>query len=374
MAGGVHRSSVSKKDTAKSTPTTATTTSNGAPFKKDKVKLGHVKHFLDKIIWGHEDQSIKDPYYVKFLDKTQFTLGVLGVMLTQYFVVARPSHFWLWYFVCTPIVIALRIIYFKRVGWQYFLLDFCYFVIACSMTHVTFFYDSTHLFRVLFIYANGPLVWAVVLWRNSLVFHDVDRMSGVFIHLMPCLLYYSIQWFGCASPLSIFSGSSGQPASGPVDSLELADFGYATIGYLIWQTLYFAKTEVVDREKLDARPDLLTSLRWLTTDKKNGFSLFVLAICRQIGVMGRTEEYDPKTTKTKIIFVTGQFVYTFCTFLPTILIFRSHFLHCLYIQFIFAAAVHNGASYYFEVFAKIYQKKLVPDAATTSGKGDYELQ
>ncbi|KAF0689275.1 Aste57867_19254 [Aphanomyces stellatus] len=371
---GLRTSSTTSSESS-SSRTMSASSSGGAEFKpkKEKVKLGHVKHFLGKIIWGLEDQSIKDPYYVKFLDKTQFTLGVLGVMLTQYFIVARPTHFWIWYLFCTPVVIALRIIYFKRVGWQYFLLDFCYFVIFCSMLHVTTFYDSDRFFRVLFIYANGPLVWAVVLWRNSLVFHDVDRMSGVFIHLMPCLLYYAIRWYGCAPLFALPRFPSTDP---PHDSLDVVDFTFATILYLFWQACYFVKTEMFDREKLDARPELLTSLRWLTTDKKNGFSLFVLSLCRAMRVMGPTEEYNSRTTKTKLIFLAAQLVYTLGTFAPTPFLFRSHFVHCAYIQFIFAAAVHNGASYYIEVFAKMYEKKLtvVDNTAASHGKGDYDLQ
>ncbi|RHZ20703.1 hypothetical protein DYB37_007912 [Aphanomyces astaci] len=360
---------------------------------KEKVKIRHVKHFLDKIIWGLEDQAIKHPYYVKFLDKTQFTMGVLGVMLTQYFVVARPTQFWMWYLVCTPVVVALRIMYFKRVGWQYFLLDFCYFVTFLSIVHVTLApSDDRRLFRVLFIYANGPLVWAVVLWRNSLVFHDIDRMSGVFIHIMPCLLYYCVHWHGCSSSSMLLHPTPSVnyflPPSHPQDSLDGVDFVYAILGYLIWQVLYFVKTEVVDRAALDARPDLLTSLRWLTTDRKNGFSLLVLGLCRYGGIMGPTEAYDPRTIKTKAIFVAAQLVYTVVTFAPTPVLFTSHFLHCMYIQLIFVAAVHNGASYYFEVFAKLYHHKLLlllqheaddggttvrtaPGAASTSSKGDY---
>ncbi|RHY18806.1 hypothetical protein DYB25_003464 [Aphanomyces astaci] len=178
------------------------------------------------------------------------------------------------------------------------------------------------------------------------------------------------------------------PPSHAQDSLDGVDFAYAIIGYLIWQVLYFVKTEVVDRAALDARPDLLTSLRWLTTDRKNGFSLLVLGLCRYGGIMGPTEAYDPRTIKTKAIFVAAQLVYTVVTFAPTPLLFTSHFLHCMYIQLIFVAAVHNGASYYFEVFAKLYHHKLLlllqheaddggttvptaPGAASTSSKGDY---
>ena len=50
------------------------------------------------------------------------------------------------------------------------------------------------LFYVCFTFALGPLSAAIVLWRNSLVFHDVDKVTSVFIHIMPPLLMYCLKW------------------------------------------------------------------------------------------------------------------------------------------------------------------------------------
>lgn len=32
--------------------------------------------------------------------------------------------------------------------------------------------------KVIFMYTMGSLLWAVPIWRNSLVFHDVDKVGG----------------------------------------------------------------------------------------------------------------------------------------------------------------------------------------------------
>ena len=34
--------------------------------------------------------------------------------------------------------------------------------------------------KVIFMYTMGSLLWAVPLWRNSLVFHDVDKVFFIF--------------------------------------------------------------------------------------------------------------------------------------------------------------------------------------------------
>jgi len=43
---------------------------------------------------------------------------------------------------------------------------------------------------VMFGIANGPLAWATYIFRNSLVFHDVDKMTSVYIHVLPLFLTY----------------------------------------------------------------------------------------------------------------------------------------------------------------------------------------
>lgn len=42
------------------------------------------------------------------------------------------------------------------------------------------------LLKTIFIFTMGSLLWAVPLWRNSLVFHDVDKVRRIFLfHLSP---------------------------------------------------------------------------------------------------------------------------------------------------------------------------------------------
>jgi hypothetical protein len=36
-----------------------------------------------------------------------------------------------------------------------------------------------------FIYLQGPLAWALIVWRCSLVFSSFDKLVSVLIHLLP---------------------------------------------------------------------------------------------------------------------------------------------------------------------------------------------
>ena len=349
-----------------------------------------------KAITGDEKKRVRDhvqeqPDYVKLFDKIAFTLGLLNILACEYFLVKLPTYFWLWYSLVIPLLILTRISHFKSLGWQYFLLDFCYFVLFCVFVNLYIFSDSQLFFKVCFIYANGPLTWAIVIWRNSLVFHDYDKITSVYIHFFPCLLYYAGRWYGHNS-ISLFKSSSFIPSFSSgfsyissssinmnemeyvgdtmgncvasdrmaifYDKLTYSDYLVAALGYLFWQICYFTKTEIMDKMKLDSRPDLLTSLRWMSSDKKNFFAKFVLGICKRLGFLKLDEHFDSNTMKTKMIFMGAQFIYSVVTFLPTLILYNSQLCHGLFIIFIFLASAFNGASFYIEVFSKVYQLKI----------------
>ena len=53
--------------------------------------------------------------------------------------------------------------------------------------------------QAVFVLSMGPLVWAIVIWRNSLVFHSFDKVTSVFIHLLPALLLHGARFEACFS-------------------------------------------------------------------------------------------------------------------------------------------------------------------------------
>jgi hypothetical protein len=40
--------------------------------------------------------------------------------------------------------------------------------------------------------SNGPLAIAVIAWKNSLVFHDIDKITSLYIHIAPPLGKFKI--------------------------------------------------------------------------------------------------------------------------------------------------------------------------------------
>ena len=184
----------------------------------------------------------------------------------------------------------------------------------------------------------------MVVWRNSLVYHDFDRMTSIYIHILPAMLSFCVRWHGLSEENAV--------------GLKTQDFFNASFVYLFWQFLYYCKTEVMDKPFLDKNPEVVTSLRWLATDKKNGMARMVLRLCRRLRIFGPTEDYNPSEFKTLLVFMGAQFVYTVVTMLPATFIYSSKKIQLAFITFIFTCVVYNGASYYIEVFSKRYQLKF----------------
>jgi Protein of unknown function (DUF2838) len=100
---------------------------------------------------------------------------------------AFHHHQWLLYtWLVVPLLLARFVIY-RRAKFHYFMLDWCYFCQVLLLVYVHVFPSSPVLFQAVFAVANGPLVIAIVMWRNSLVFHDLDKLTSAFIHLMPAI-------------------------------------------------------------------------------------------------------------------------------------------------------------------------------------------
>jgi hypothetical protein len=325
-----------------------------------------------KVVTGDEQKRIRDyvqdfgdrPNYIKFFDKVLFTYGIVNIVACEYFLLKSPSWFWLWYLLVFPLIVFSRVVHYHGRGLEYFLIDFCYFVSTASIVDLLLFAKSQYLFKFIFIYANGPLLWAIVIWRNSMVFHDFDKMTSVYIHMLPSMLTYVARAHGhymCLGKLTTLLGlgeCNVSQLTSFTSPITLWDYGAAAMGYILWQSGYFVQTEIIDKDKLDKNPHKVTSLRWITQDTNNSFARTMLRLFRMVGLFGRTEDYDPDSKKTKAVFILTQFVYTIVTFFPTFILYHNASLHLFFITFVFAISVFYGASFYIEVFAKRYAKSL----------------
>lgn len=53
---------------------------------------------------------------------------VLTLIVSEYVLLEMPERFWLWYTVIVPVLLLMRYPSYARRKWQFFYLDFCYYV------------------------------------------------------------------------------------------------------------------------------------------------------------------------------------------------------------------------------------------------------
>ena len=127
--------------------------------------------------------------------KITFTSSVLGQIFKVYAVSAGQALL-PWYYVITcPILILWRIYSYFKIQYHFFCLDYCYFGNLTVFLILTLAPSNPQLFILQFCVANGLLYTGAFSFRNSLVFHSVDKMTSTYIHSAPVLLAFGIRWF-----------------------------------------------------------------------------------------------------------------------------------------------------------------------------------
>ena len=82
---------------------------------------------------------------------------------------------------------------YKRQNYHYFLFDLCYYVNVLNMVYIWLAPGSPWMFLACYCLSHGSLASAVITWRNSLVFHDHDKVTSLFIHIYPPLIFTVIR-------------------------------------------------------------------------------------------------------------------------------------------------------------------------------------
>jgi hypothetical protein len=323
--------------------------------KENLQKTSHiVKKHVRQVVTGSTERRLRDwvkeSKVVKTVDKFSFVLGVTVLCTTEFMLLEHPDHFGMYYVVLLSVMMALRLYMYAKNKWLYFLLDFCYWVNASCVVSVLYAPNNAQLWRLNYACTNGVLLGAIVAWRNSLVFHSLDKVTSIAIHLLPGLLTFLQRW----SPTGNMCNAMDNDCSIGIMGALLEPLLF----YMCWQALYILKTEILDRKIMLANPDIKTSLRWLTRDTKNPMHKIAKRVCRSMGVLGPNEDFDPESLKTKFVFWIGQLIFVLVTLLPIPSLFASVKANTFYILFVLMTAVYNGSNYYFEVFAARYMQKL----------------
>ena len=145
----------------------------------------------------------------KFSSKYElwYTTGVVNLMVTTVVAVRFPSYYWMLYALKILYYMPFRFCRFQKRKWELYLADWCYVVnyifdvcVILAFLRVAVGIETplqkynANLIRAGFAMACGPLMSSVYIFRNSLVFYDVDHNTSVFIHIAPVVLMWCLRW------------------------------------------------------------------------------------------------------------------------------------------------------------------------------------
>ncbi|RYN39511.1 hypothetical protein AA0112_g3445 [Alternaria arborescens] len=300
-----------------------------------------MRHSVDRL-----NRRWNESLTVTAREKASFIAAVMNIFVSGYLVGCHPDLLPHWYTAQLLYFMPLRFFTYHKKGYHYFLADLCYFVNILLVLSVWVFPQSKRLFIATYCLCMGNNAVAIVMWRNSLVFHSMDKVVSLFIHIMPCVTLH------CLVPLlspesqqehypAIYDIRHSDPTSPHHYSL-LQMMLWATVPYAFWQLGYHFLITVRRRDKIAAgRP---TSFTWLRKSyAKTWIGKIVLSL-------------PDFLQEPAFMFI--QYSYAVLTMLPCPVWFWYRWPSGLFLSVVFIWSVYNGATYYIDVFGNRFQKEL----------------
>lgn len=110
-------------------------------------------------------------------EKLSFIAGVLNIFISGYLIGAHPELFYYWFTAQVCYFMPIRYYSYQRIGYHYFLADLCYFVNFLLLISIWVAPQSKRLFISTYCLAYGNNAVAIAMWRNSMVFHSLDKIT-----------------------------------------------------------------------------------------------------------------------------------------------------------------------------------------------------
>jgi len=298
-----------------------------------------LKEFVEKIKIRREriQAHWNDSKTISLREKTSFFIGVQNVLITALLLAFWPELIPLSYTLQAAYYLPLRVYTYRKLAYHYFLFDICYVINGLCLIFLWIWPSNTILFQACYGLAHGPSAIAIATWRNSLVFHSVEKVTSLFIHIYPALVFTVIRHFYPNAPERF-------PALKELDTISLKKtLTICSTFYIVWQTMYYRFVIIARAQKIskEGRP---TSFTYLLNSKTGLISKLLRSVRPSWRANG---------------FMIAQYIYTIVTMLPALLWFyQSKVLSGLFLWLMFSVSVWNGASFYMEVFGRRFEKEL----------------
>ena len=292
------------------------------------------------------------PVMATLKDKFSFTLGILTIGLSQFLATRYPDYFIYFWIPLTILLWSYKWVAYSTIKWELFMIDFCYFINVSVAIQMIFY--PTHLlwFQANYVLATGPTFFAIIVYGNSLVFHDIDKVTNLFLHAFPGILIHMYRWNYIKNELPIKAGDKE-------DTLSLTTgLAWPLVLYGIWQISYILITNVFLYYYLKDK-SVVTSCRYYMKGKgKQRIFKLMEELLIRLKIMKLGEQLDPDTILGKAVFIFLQLGYTILTIAPVHLTYKWYAISMTQVILVLISLCWNGASYYIEVFSVRYRLKF----------------
>ncbi|KAJ7282185.1 hypothetical protein O6H91_09G039800 [Diphasiastrum complanatum] len=285
----------------------------------------------------------------KFLNKVKYCLGVFFFGTFCYLLGSRPQVIPKLYCLFFLTIAPLRWLYYRSKKWHYYLLDFCYYANVIFMIMLMCTPSNEKLFMMCFSFSEGPLAWALIVWRCSLVFSSFDKIVSVLIHLLPGTVFFIIRWWDPSTfphhSAEVMGPWPAWPAVHNNSALWTWLFVVPLLFYTVWQISYFLIVNVMRRQRFMNDPDVMTSYRELARKASRADNIWWWLS----GLLGDENRI--------FMYAILQGIFTVATMALTVPMFKSYKMHVIFELFKVTASIWNGGNFLFEVMPKQADKR-----------------
>eukprot|EP00878_Enallax_costatus_P012895 GHUV01013465.1.p1 GENE.GHUV01013465.1~~GHUV01013465.1.p1 ORF type:complete len:336 (+),score=54.06 GHUV01013465.1:169-1176(+) len=225
-------------------------------------------------------KQLWDPRRIQFRDKVAFLLGSCLLWAVAYWLGWSPSTFYKLYSAQVVVLIAIRWGVYRSKKWHYYMFDFCYYGNLLLLIHLWLLPRNELLSKVTYAFNTGVLTWSVVAFRNSMVYHDLDKVTSVYLHLAPACVSWTLRWHPDTSRFG--PGKDATEAERQSwDNASLVQLvGIPLLFYLAWAISYWLKIFVVSAERIKQR-GYITLFTYVTTTTKGVYAAIAKRVPNQ---------------------------------------------------------------------------------------------
>jgi hypothetical protein len=201
------------------------------------------------------------------VDKLGFVIGTFIIFSYAYMLGQYPhTYFYNFYTALIVSLLFIRFFHFYTAGWMFFLIDFCYYANTLVLICITNGKGQDDLFRVAFLFSSGVLGFSVKMFRNSLVFHRIDFLTSLGIHLCPHLCMYHFKWFTLNHEASLNESERNFVSPAEPDHYFHSMVIVPIVAYLCWSFNYALINFVFLKRKI-AKNDFASLYKQFKHDK-----------------------------------------------------------------------------------------------------------